>query len=126
MIIAINGYADITEAFAHDLLVDFVKAHGPAYYMAPEQDKDPDGLRNAWAAVESVGSKEPETFAYTLWNYFEQFTQTSIVWHGNADKYFFCLGTEQIEQDIQACLDNNIPVLDLTRALYPITTIGEM
>lgn len=118
MLIAINGTQSITKEFAEELIKSWIGGNKHVTFMAPESDEDPEGLSNAWEAawnITEANTTDPYAEYMLTYTHFSEF-----LLEVDNNKFFFCLGVAGIEDDINTCLELNIPVLDLSRALYPI------
>lgn len=116
MLAAIDGTGFITETMAYALLKDFIYPFAMWNFTFPEQDDDPEGMTNAFNATMTLNDD------VLLYKDFKSEFIDAI--RPGERKFFLCLGTDGVEDKIRLCLEHDIPVRDLTRAMYPVKTIG--
>lgn len=114
MFIAVIGNDDITKSFADSLLRDLIKSVGYAYVVFPEQETDPTGLANTYNVCCQL-EYEQLIWLSTIDDFKEDFVNVE-----DEEKILLVLGTTEVEPEIELCHENNIPVLDLTKALFPV------
>lgn len=125
MLALINGSGLVTKMMAYNLLRDFVYPFSKWTLLFPEQEEDPTGMANAYDAALDLEEKARETYGFTqservkLYKNFESDFLVAV--KPGEEKYLLCLGTDGLKYQIMQCLANEIPVKDLTRAMYPVT-----